>query len=112
MLGRQRSGAVLCPSCGLLVGVNDERCLNCGRAHPGLWGFAGVFRDLGRDMGFGTLVMDAATVARIGYDGLMTGKRVVVPGLLNALLVQGVRLTPRRLAAAVVRRLQEQRGPS
>jgi uncharacterized protein len=60
----------------------------------------------------GPLVMDAATVARIGYDGLMTGKRVVVPGLLNALLVQGVRLTPRRLAAAVVRRLQEQRAPS
>jgi hypothetical protein len=56
--------------------------------------------------------MDAATVARIGYDGLMKGKRVVVPGLLNALLVQGVRFTPRRVAAAVVRRLQEQRGPS
>jgi len=60
----------------------------------------------------GPLVMDAATVARIGYDGLMKGKRVVVPGLLNALLVQGVRFTPRRVAAAVVRRLQEQRQPS
>lgn len=57
MFRRQRSGSVLCPSCGLLVGVNDERCLNCGRARPGLFGFAGWFRDLGRDMGFTTLVM-------------------------------------------------------
>ncbi len=57
MLPRQRTGSVLCPSCGVLVGVNDERCLNCGRVRPGMWGFAGWFRDLGRDLGFTTLVM-------------------------------------------------------
>jgi rhomboid protease GluP len=34
------------------VGVRDERCLNCGRRNPGLWGFHGVFRALGQDFGF------------------------------------------------------------
>ncbi len=52
-------------------------------------------------------VLDAATVARAGHAGLMRGKRVVVPGVLNKVLRQSVRLAPRRLLAAVVRRMQE-----
>jgi len=59
MFSRQRSGSVLCPSCGQLVGVNDEACFHCGRAHPGLFGFAGLLRNLGRDLGFSALVMGA-----------------------------------------------------
>ena len=42
----------MCPSCGSLVGVRDEKCLSCGRANPGLWGFAPVLRKLGADLGF------------------------------------------------------------
>jgi rhomboid protease GluP len=58
MFERKRSGAVLCPSCGQLVGVNDEQCLNCGRRRPGLWGFAPLLQALGReDMGFVPLVL-------------------------------------------------------
>lgn len=52
MLKRQRSGSVVCPSCGKLVGVNDEKCLNCGRQNPGMWGFTPLFRRLGQDFGF------------------------------------------------------------
>jgi rhomboid protease GluP len=52
MFGRQRSGSVVCTSCGNLVGVNDETCYSCGRRNPGLWGFAPVLRRLGHDMGF------------------------------------------------------------
>jgi rhomboid protease GluP len=52
MLRRQRSGSVVCPSCGKLVGVNDEKCLNCGRRNPGMWGFTPLFRRLGQDFGF------------------------------------------------------------
>jgi len=52
MFSRQRSGSVVCTSCGNLVGVNDETCYHCGRRHPGLWGFAPVLRRLGHDMGF------------------------------------------------------------
>jgi rhomboid protease GluP len=54
---RQRSGSTLCPSCGQLVGVGDDRCLGCGRARPGLFGFTALLHGLGRtDLGFAPLV--------------------------------------------------------
>src|SRR5689334_13130161 len=52
VFGRQRSGSVVCVSCGYLVGVNDDKCYHCGRRNPGLWGFAPVLRRLGHDLGF------------------------------------------------------------
>ena len=52
-------------------------------------------------------LMDAATVARAGYAGLMQGRTVVIPGLRNRLLVEVVRFTPRALVTQVVRRMQE-----
>src|SRR3954471_17243041 len=55
-------------------------------------------------------LMDAATVARAGYAGLMQGKTVVIPGLRNRLLVEVVRFTPRALVTQVVRRMQERVG--
>lgn len=61
MLSRQRTGSVVCPSCGNLVGVNDERCYNCGRWNPGLWGFAPLLRRLGNDLGFTSLVIGGCT---------------------------------------------------
>ena len=36
--------ASVCTSCGSLVGVRDEKCFNCGRRNPGLWGFAPLLR--------------------------------------------------------------------
>ncbi len=57
MFSRQRSGSTLCPSCGKLVGVNDDVCLNCGRRRPGMWGLTSVLRGLGRDAGFVQLVI-------------------------------------------------------
>ena len=56
-LKRQTSGSVVCPSCGSLVGVRDERCYQCGRRNPGLWGFAHALRNLGSDLGFTTLIL-------------------------------------------------------
>ena len=53
----QKWGSVVCPSCGNLVGVNDERCFTCGRWNPGLWGFAPLLNRLGRDLGFTQFVM-------------------------------------------------------
>jgi hypothetical protein len=52
-------------------------------------------------------VMDAVTVARIGYRGLMKGKTIVIPGFVNRTLVFGVRLGPRKLVTAIARRIQE-----
>jgi rhomboid protease GluP len=52
MFNRQRTGSVVCVSCGYLVGVNDDKCYNCGRRNPGLWGYASAIRRLGHDLGF------------------------------------------------------------
>lgn len=57
MFKRQRTGSVVCASCGSLVGVNDETCYSCGRRNPGLWGFAPVLRRLGNDLGFVPLIV-------------------------------------------------------
>jgi rhomboid protease GluP len=57
MFKRQRTGSVVCSSCGSLVGVNDDVCYSCGRRNPGLWGFGRALRELGHDLGFVTIVM-------------------------------------------------------
>ncbi len=57
MLKRQTSGSVVCPSCGRLVGVREERCFNCGRLRPGLWGYAPLLGKLGRDLGFTQIIL-------------------------------------------------------
>jgi rhomboid protease GluP len=53
---------VVCTSCGVLVGVGDERCYNCGRRNPGLWGWAPAFRALGHDLGFVPFVIGTCIV--------------------------------------------------
>jgi rhomboid protease GluP len=54
---RQKTGSVVCASCGSLVGVNDDKCYTCGRRNPGLWGFGPVLRRFGNDLGFLSLVV-------------------------------------------------------
>jgi rhomboid protease GluP len=61
-LKRKTEGSVICASCGVLVGVKDDRCYNCGRRNPGLWGYAPALRSLGQDLGFVPLVMGATIV--------------------------------------------------
>ncbi len=56
MFKRQTEGSVICTSCGVLVGVNDPTCYNCGRRNPGLWGYGPALRSLGRDLGFVSIV--------------------------------------------------------
>ena len=62
MLKRQREGSVICTSCGVLVGVNDPTCYNCGRRNPGMWGFAPALRRLGNDAGFVSIVTGGTIV--------------------------------------------------
>lgn len=52
-------------------------------------------------------LIDAATVARIGYEALMKGKTVVTPGLQNKLGTLAPRFLPRRLLPPIVRYLQK-----
>ena len=82
MFKRQTTGSVLCTSCGVLVGVSEGTCYNCGRRNPGLWGFAPVLRSLGGDMGFVPFVIGTcatlyvltllASRGNIGMGGLFS----------------------------------------
>ncbi|MEA5572297.1 SDR family oxidoreductase [Calothrix sp. UHCC 0171] len=55
----------------------------------------------------GKKMMDAATVARVGYRGLMANKTVVIPGVKNRILAETVRFIPRSLVTKFVRNMQE-----
>jgi short-subunit dehydrogenase len=52
-------------------------------------------------------MMTAAEVARIGYDGFFKGKVIVIPGLMNKVGVQSLRISPRAAVRRVTRKLQE-----
>jgi len=52
-------------------------------------------------------IMSSEQVAKIGYQGFLRGKRIIIPGLLNKIGVHGTRLTPRTITAQVARMLQE-----
>ena len=62
MFKRKTSGSVLCTSCGVLVGVGDDKCYNCGRRNPALWGWAPALRELGGDLGFGPFVIGTCII--------------------------------------------------
>ncbi len=62
MFKRKTEGSVLCTSCGVLVGVNDPTCYNCGRRNPGLWGFGPALRALGNDLGFVSIVTGGTVI--------------------------------------------------
>ena len=84
MLKRQTTGSVLCTSCGVLVGVNDERCYNCGRVNPGLWGFAPALRALGRDMGFVPFVIGTCVLIYV-LELIASGGAINTRGALSFL---------------------------
>ena len=52
-------------------------------------------------------VMDAADVARAGYDGMQAGKSIVVPGIRNRLIAGSSGLAPRTMTARIARALQD-----
>jgi uncharacterized protein len=54
-----------------------------------------------------SVMMDAAAVARRGYDGMMKGRRLVIPGLLNKMLAHSTRMGTRGLSARIVRRIMD-----
>jgi short-subunit dehydrogenase len=54
-------------------------------------------------------VADAGDVAEYGFQAMMAGKRVAVPGFRNKLVAQANRFSPRTLTAKVARFAQENR---
>ena len=56
------------------------------------------------------LLVDVREVARLGYEGMKQGKRIVIPGWKNQLGVEMLRLSPRKVVTRVVRRIQEKKN--
>ena len=59
----------------------------------------------------GSRMMEPHEVAQAGYDGMMEGRAVVIPGKVNRLGAAGARLMPRSLAAGIARRIHEADEP-
>lgn len=88
MFERQKSGSVVCPSCGKLVGVGQEKCPYCGRAFPGMLGFTKMFRNLGEDMGFVPMIMWGCGILYL-LTLIVQPDEIFAGGLLNMLSPSG-----------------------
>jgi len=49
--------------------------------------------------------MRSEDVARAGLKGMLRGKRLVIPGAMNKMIMQSVRLTPRKAVTAIAGRM-------
>jgi hypothetical protein len=55
-------------------------------------------------------MVDAKTVAEVGYKGLMKGKRLVVPGIDNKITLLSTKIAPRTVVLKVARFLTQKTG--
>jgi short-subunit dehydrogenase len=60
----------------------------------------------------GILTQSANSVAEAGYRGLLQGRRMVVPGLVNKLITILIRIFPHRLLLRIVDSRQSRRRPA
>ena len=81
---RKTTGSVVCPACGSLVGVRDDKCYICGRVNPGLWGFAPALRQLGADFRFAPLVVGTCVTLWV-ITLLMSGANIRTGSIMSAL---------------------------
>lgn len=51
-------------------------------------------------------VMEASTVALCGYRGMLKGKKVIVPGILNKFLINIIRFLPRNIVTSMAKTTQ------
>ncbi len=88
---RQVQGSVVCPQCGRLVGVNEEKCPFCGAWRPGLFGWATVLRRaLGGRLDLFTLVGGAcATLYAVALLMSVAGGEDIIGGGLFSILSPG-----------------------
>ena len=55
----------------------------------------------------GQQIMTAKEVARIGYDAMMKGKRVIIPGISNKIQVCLMKLVPTILILKIIRSMYD-----
>ena len=77
-------------------------CLCPGPTESAFHGRAGT--DSTRLLKFGR--MSSAAVAQAGYDGFQKNRRVVIPGVRNAVLARSAAFSPRPILLSLVRYLQ------
>lgn len=53
------------------------------------------------------MMIDPVTVARVGYEAMQKGKRLIIPGRLTNVLAFATRLTPRSMVLRVAERMQK-----
>ena len=75
---------MVCPSCGSLVGVRDDKCYSCGRSNPGLWGFGPALRSIGADFSFSNVVIGACATLYV-ITLLMSGSGIRMDGIMSML---------------------------
>ncbi|HET9281450.1 MAG TPA: SDR family oxidoreductase [Candidatus Angelobacter sp.] len=63
--------------------------------------------NMGKSRLFKLGAMKSRDVAIAGYKGMMAGKGLVIPGVLNKTVAMSVRFSPRKLVTAISRSLQE-----
>jgi rhomboid protease GluP len=59
---RQTQGSMICPQCGKLISVSEERCPFCGAWRPGLYGYTPVVQRLFRRFDFVTVTTAACVL--------------------------------------------------
>ena len=88
---RQVQGSVVCPQCGRLVGVSEEKCPFCGAWRPGLFGWATVLRrSLGGRLDLFTLIVGTC-ITLYAVALLLQPEAILRPAGLMSLLSPGSR---------------------
>ncbi|MGD9542270.1 SDR family NAD(P)-dependent oxidoreductase [Methylocystis sp.] len=83
-------------------------CLCPGPVRTGFQARAGMHYE-GLMAAMKPAMLPAAEVARQGYEGLMAGRRVIVPGWVNRALIFGSAATPRALLLPLLAAAQQRR---
>ncbi len=65
--------------------------------------------DSGLESGKALRMQSSEEVAQIGYEAMMQGKTVVIPGLMNRVLAVAAQVGPRKMATSIARKLQEKK---
>ena len=88
---RQTQGSMICPSCGKLIGVSEEKCPFCGAWRPGFYGYTPVLQRLfGRRLDLISLIVAACAVLYV-LSLTLQPEAILHPPSLFAILSPGSR---------------------
>ncbi len=83
---RQTQGSMICPQCGKLIGVNEEKCPFCGAWRPGLFGYApAIQRWFGRRLDLVAFIVTSCVVLYVAALALQPGEIFRLHGFFSIL---------------------------